>query len=163
MVDVQKGYTLPEILISVVVVSVMAMAIIPDMRHLMDRQGLKVKVARLQTYVDQARHLAATTECPISLNLTPSGDSIDLRLIVQLDPFMRGCSDWHRQASNPQALEWSGRLEGVTLQSVADLRFNAISGVLDATRQTSLSLNHKSQQARVSYLGIGHGIVEYAE
>lgn len=157
------GYTLPEILIGLMIVSLMAAFVLPDMRALLDKQGLKVKIARLQTYVDQARHLAATTECPVRVTLNPNQDAIDVQLAVQRDTFMRGCSAWHSQTTNPEELTWSISLEGLTLEQNALLEFKAVSGALNSSHQTRLVLSHKSSQAQVIYFGIGHGMVEYVQ
>lgn len=155
------GFTLIEIVIGLAVVGVLAIAVIPGMNSVLNKQTLKVKVSRLDTYVDQARNLAAITECPVEMSVEPGNESVNVRVAVRHDPFMKGCSAWYSQTNNQNNRGFSAQLDAVTLSAPVHLRFNAVSGVLDTQNQTQLTLNYRDRRAEITYLGIGNGVVSY--
>ncbi|WP_341237565.1 prepilin-type N-terminal cleavage/methylation domain-containing protein [uncultured Limnobacter sp.] len=155
------GFTLIEILIGMAVVGVLAVAVIPSMNSVLNKQTLRVKVAHLDTYVDQARNLAAITECPVEMSLQPGNSAVNVNVAVQHDPFMKGCSAWYSQTNNQNNRGFSAMLGDVTLTTATNLHFNAVSGVLDTQNQTQLTLNYRNKRAEITYLGIGNGVVSY--
>ena len=155
------GFTLLEILIGLTVIGILATSAIPMMNGIIAKQALKVKVTRLDTYVDKARNLAAITECPVQMNLEPDNNNISVDIQVQLDPFLKGCSAWYSQTSSPNQRGFSATLDDVTLNNSTRLNFNAVSGVLDTQNQTRLTLNYRNKRAEISYLGIGNGVASY--
>jgi prepilin-type N-terminal cleavage/methylation domain-containing protein len=161
MVNSNQGFTLMEILIGLAVVGVLAVSVVPGMNSVLNKQTLKVKVSRLDTYVDQARNLAAITECPVEMNLQPANDAVNVNVTVQHDPFMKGCSAWYAQTGNQNNRGFAATLGNVTLADAVRLNFNAVSGVLDTQNQTRLTLNYRDKRAEIIYLGIGNGVVSY--
>lgn len=161
MVKANRGFTLIEILIGLSVVGVLAISVIPSMNSVLNKQTLKVKVSRLDTYVDQARNLAAITECPVEMRLQPGNSAVNVNVTVQHDPFMKGCSAWYSQTSSQNNRGFSATLSNVALTGAARLNFNAVSGVLDTQSQTRLTLNYRDRRAEITYLGISNGVVNY--
>jgi prepilin-type N-terminal cleavage/methylation domain-containing protein len=161
MAKTNLGFTLMEILIGLAVVGVLAVSVIPGMNSVLNKQTLKVKVSRLDTYVDQARNLAAITECPVKMNLQPANGAVNVNVTVQHDSFMKGCSAWYAQTGSQNNRGFSATLSNVTLAGAVDLNFNAVSGVLDTQNQTRLTLNYRDKRADITYLGIGNGVVSY--
>lgn len=161
MANTNQGFTLIEILIGLAVVGVLAISVIPNMNSVLNKQTLKVKVSRLDTYVDQARNLAAITECPVQMELKPANDRVNVSVTVKHDPFMKGCTAWYAQTKNQNNREFSATLSNVTLAGAVRLDFNAVSGVLDTQHQKRLTLNYRDKRAEITYLGIGNGVVNY--
>ncbi|HEX4878222.1 MAG TPA: prepilin-type N-terminal cleavage/methylation domain-containing protein [Limnobacter sp.] len=155
------GFTLMELSIGLALLSILLVAAIPSMNTILNKQALKAKVSRLDTYVDRARNLAAITECPVQMSLQPAAERIDVSVTVEHDPFLKGCSSWYSQTSSANNRGFSARLEDVSLTRAASLRFNAVSGVLDTQNQTQLTLSYRDKTVRISYLGIGNGVVIY--
>jgi prepilin-type N-terminal cleavage/methylation domain-containing protein len=161
MANSGNGFTLIEIVVGLAVVGVLAVSVIPSMNSVLNKQTLKVKVSRLDTYVDQARNLAAITECPVQMNLQPASAAVNLNVTVQHDPFLKGCSAWYAQTSSQNNRGFSATLNDVTLAGAVRLNFNAVSGVLDTQSQTRLTLNYRDKRADITFLGIGNGVVSY--
>ncbi|WP_334120370.1 prepilin-type N-terminal cleavage/methylation domain-containing protein [Limnobacter sp.] len=161
MVKVNQGFTLMELMIGLAVVGVLAVSVIPSMNSVLNKQTLKVVVSRLNTYVDQARNLAAITECPVKMSLRPGNGAVNVQVAVEHDPFMKGCTAWYSQTNNQNNREFSATLDNITLASAVSLHFNAVSGVLDTQNQTRLTLNYRDKRAEITYLGIGNGVVSY--
>lgn len=155
------GFTLLEILIGLAIIGVVAVAVIPGMNSQLNKQTLKTKVSRLDTYVDQARNLAAVTECPVQMNLNPAAGLVNINVHVQLDPFLRGCTAWYSQTRNNSHRGFSASLSDVTMATPVNLHFNAVSGVLSTHDQPELTLIYRNKHADISYLGIGNGVVNY--
>lgn len=163
MARLQQGFTMFEILIGLAVIGILASLVIPNMSSALNKQALKVKVTRLDTYVDQARNLAAITECPVLLNLQPRDNNVAIDVQVELDPFLKGCSAWYSQTTGQEHRGFSATLENVTANHAVNLRFDAVSGVLDTQNPTQLTLSYKNQRAAIRYLGIGNGVASYAQ
>lgn len=161
MDKLSKGLTLIEILLVLVVIGLMAATAIPSMSSILNKQALKTKIARLDVYVDKARNLAATTECPVIMRLRPENGDATVEVIVENDPFLKGCSAWHATANNRNNHRFSATLDDVTLDNGVNLQFSAVSGVLDRRRQTRLTLRFRGRTAEISYQGIGKGVVTY--
>lgn len=161
MVNSNHGFTLLEVLIGLAIVGVIAAAGIPGMISVIDKQTLKVKVSRINSLVDQARNLAATTECPVQMDFKPVGEAVTVDVKVENNSFLKGCSAWYAQTTNANSRQFAERLDNVTLSGQAILNFNAVTGVLNTNNQTRLTLNYKSRQASITFVGIGNGVVEY--
>ncbi|MCR2745829.1 pilus assembly FimT family protein [Limnobacter parvus] len=156
-----SGFTLPEVLFCLSIIGIFAVAVVPGMSAVLNTHALKVKVSRLDTYVDQARNLAAITECPVQMNLQPAQSAVNVSVQVELDPFLKGCTAWHSQTVDQNNRGFNAVLENVTLASVTGLRFSAVSGRLDAQNQTDLTLSYRDRIAQIRYQGIGNGVVKY--
>jgi len=161
MVKHPHGFTILEILIGLSIVGLLALLVIPSVGTVLKTQALKVKVSRLDAYVDKARNLAAVTECPVQMDLQPDNNSVAVGVQVQLDPFLKGCSAWYSQAVGSNNRGFSGSIDDVRLGSAVSLRFNAVSGVLDNQGSGQLTLNYKDKLAQISYRGIGNGVATY--
>ena len=161
MVKHPRGFTILEILIGLAVIGLLAVLVIPSIGAVLNKQALKVKVSRLDAYVDKARNLAAVTECPVQMNLQPDNNSVTVGVEVQLDPFLKGCSAWYSQAAGSSNRGFTGTIEDVRLGSAISLRFSAVSGVLDNQGSGQLTLNYKNKLAQISYQGIGNGVATY--
>ncbi len=161
MVKANDGFTIIEILIGLAIVGVMALLVIPNMNSVLNKQTLKVKVSRLDTYVDQARNLAAITECPVRMELLPENNAVNVSVSVIHDSFMKGCSAWFDQTNSVSDRGFSAMLSDVTVASTVQLNFNAVSGALDTQNQRNLTLNYRDKRALITYLGIGNGVVTY--
>lgn len=143
------------------IVGVLAVAVIPSMSGMLNKQTLKVKVSRLDTYVDQARNLAAITECPVQMRMQPAGSGMNIIISVVLDPFLKGCSAWYSDSSNQNNRQFSATIANVSLVNSVLLNFNAVSGVLNTQNQTNLTLNYRNRRALISFQGIGNGVAIY--
>lgn len=155
------GFTLLEVLFGLTIIGILAVAVIPSMSAVLNKHTLKLKVSRLDTYVDQARNLAAITECPVQMNLQPTHSAVSVNVQVELDPFLKGCTAWHSQTTHQNNRGFTAVLENVTLASFTGLRFSAVSGMLDTQNQTNLTLSYKDRIAQIRYRGIGNGVVSY--
>lgn len=155
------GFTLFEILIALAVVGVIAVLVVPNLGAVLNKQALKVKVSRLDAYVDKARNLAAVTECPVEMNLQPASNHIAVGVQVQLDPFLKGCSAWYAQANSGGNRGFTGSIDNVQLDRAVNLRFSAVSGVLDSQSGGQLTLNYRDRLVQISYQGIGNGVAAY--
>lgn len=163
MVKSPDGFTLMEVLIGLAVLGVLASMAMPSMNTALNKHALKVQVTRLDTYIDQARNLAAITECPVQLALQSNGGDVAVNVQVELDPFLKGCSAWYAQSSDPAQRGFSGTLKNIALNNSINFRFDAVSGVLGSQNQTPLTLKYKNQYVEISYLGIGNGVAIYAQ
>lgn len=161
MVKSNNGFTLLEVIIGLGIVSLLALSVIPNMSAFLDKQVLKVNVSRLNTYVDRARNLAAVTECPVLMKLQPGSGAVNINVSVEHDSFMRGCTSWYSQSNGSSNRTFSASLDNVTLTHSTDLRFNAVSGVLNTNSQALVTLKYKDKLAAITYLGIGNGVVSY--
>lgn len=162
MVKRFAGFTLIELLIGISLVAVLATFAIPQMETLLNKYALKTKIAKLDSYVDQARNLAAITECPVQMSVKPANNGIDIQVTVQKNTFLKGCSAWYSKTTRRTQRVFTATINEVSVPNQVDFRFSAVSGVLDVQTATNLTLIYAGRSAQISYLGIGSGVVSYA-
>lgn len=122
----QSGFTLTELVITIVVLAVLAVVSVPNYVELRERQALRGAAENFQVAVSLAKQEAIKRGEMVRVEFHPVGDGVCVGAVVVEDADDDGCdcsADSCSVAAFPQTPGDTGELRGVTLDG--DVLFGA--------------------------------------
>lgn len=160
----RQGFTLIELVITLAMTMAAIAMAAPSIAGYVQRQELKLGAADLTSYIQSARSLSASTECPTRVELRNQDGRLQVETLIDKHTQFKGCPRWFdaNSAGNLSALLVSSTtVQSIAVDRAVTLRFQGVSGALDSSSAIQFTVNKGDARARISLDGIGNGVISY--